>query len=134
MWRVLPKTAGLDDSKTLTRSEITLLRKQDETSEILVGDNMMSGYMTSKPHLFDKIITSSIKNPIAVVIIPYIAKNIAGGGVTAALPFGQYESPYDTAPSTGAPLSLTNISVTLGGIKVANEVLNYTYENFLQQV
>ena len=82
----------------------------------------------------DKIITSSIKNPIAVVIIPYIAKNIAGGGVTAALPFGQYESPYDTAPSTGAPLSLTNISVTLGGIKVANEVLNYTYENFLQQV
>jgi len=82
----------------------------------------------------DKIITSSIKNPIAVVIIPYIAKNIAGGGVTTALPFAQYESPYDTAPATGAPLSLTNISVTLGGIKVANEVLNYTYENFLQQV
>ena len=24
--------------------------------------------------------------------------------------------------------------MTLGGIKVANEVLNYTYENFLQQV
>ena len=82
----------------------------------------------------DKIITSSIKNPIAVVIIPYIAKNVAGGGVTAALPFGQYESPYDTAPATSAPLSLTNISITLGGIKVANEVLNYTYENFLQQV
>jgi len=82
----------------------------------------------------DKIITSSIKNPIAVVIVPYLAKNVAGGGVTAALPFGQYESPYDSAPSTGAPISLTNISVTLGGIKVANEVLNYTYENFLQQV
>ena len=82
----------------------------------------------------DKIITSSIKNPIAIVIIPFVAKNVAGGGVTAALPFGQYESPYDTAPSSGAPLSITNISVTLGGIKVANEVLNYTYENFLQQV
>jgi hypothetical protein len=82
----------------------------------------------------DKIITSSIKNPIAVVIMPFVAKNTAGGGVTAALPFGQYESPYDTAPSTGAPISITNISITLGGIKVANEVLNYTYENFLQQV
>jgi len=83
----------------------------------------------------DKIITSSIKNPIAVVIVPYIAKNLAGGlALTTALPFAQYESPYDTAPSTGAPLSITNISVTLGGIKVANEVLNYTYENFLQQV
>lgn len=83
----------------------------------------------------DKIITSSIKNPIAVVIIPFVAKNVAGGGITpSALPFGQYESPYDTAPATSAPLSITNISITLGGIKVANDVLNYTYENFLQQV
>ena len=83
----------------------------------------------------DKIITSSIKNPIAVVIIPFIAKNLAGGlALSAALPFAQYESPYDSAPSTGAPLSITNISITLGGIKVANEVLNYTYENFLHQV
>jgi hypothetical protein len=82
----------------------------------------------------DKIITSSIKNPIAVVIIPFVAKNVAGGGLSASLPFAQYESPYDTAPSTSAPLSITNISITLGGMKVANEVLNYTYENFLQQV
>jgi hypothetical protein len=83
----------------------------------------------------DKIITSSIKNPIAVVIVPFVAKNLAGGlALTTAIPFAQYESPYDSAPSTGAPLSITNISVTLGGIKVANEVLNYTYENFLQQV
>ena len=50
----------------------------------------------------DKIITSSIKNPIAVVIMPFVAKNTAGGGLTAALPFGQYESPYDTAPATVA--------------------------------
>jgi hypothetical protein len=82
----------------------------------------------------DKIITSSIKNPIAVVIIPYLAKNLTGGAISTALPFSQFESPYDTAPSTGAPLSLTNISITLGGIKVANEVLNYTFENFLHQV
>ncbi len=82
----------------------------------------------------DKIITSSIKNPIAVLIVPFVAKNVLNGALTAALPFTQYESPYDTAPATGAPLSITNISITLGGIKVANEVLNYTYENFLQQV
>jgi hypothetical protein len=50
--------------------------------------------------------------------------------LTTALPFAQYESPYDTAPATGAPLSLTNISITLGGIKVANEVLNYTLRTF----
>ena len=78
----------------------------------------------------DKIITSSIKNPIAVVIVPYLAKNLAGGAITTALPFAQFESPFDTAPATGAPLSLTNISITLGGIKVANEVLNYTLKTF----
>ena len=82
----------------------------------------------------DKIITSSIKNPIAVLIVPYLAKNLAGGAISTALPFAQFESPFDTAPATGAPLSLTNISITLGGIKVANEVLNYTFENFLHQV
>jgi len=52
----------------------------------------------------------------------------------AALGFAQYESPWDTAPSTSAPISLTNLSVSLGGKKVANEVLNYTFENFLHQV
>ena len=61
----------------------------------------------------DKIITSSIKNPIAVVIIPFIAKNLAGGlALTTAIPFAQYESPYDSTPATSAPLSITNISIT----------------------
>jgi hypothetical protein len=32
----------------------------------------------------DKIITSSIKNPIAVVIVPYLAKNVTGGALTTA--------------------------------------------------
>ena len=38
----------------------------------------------------DKIITSSIKNPIAVVIIPFLAKNLAGGAITTAIPFSQF--------------------------------------------
>ena len=60
----------------------------------------------------------------------------SGGAITAGTPlaFAQYESPWDTAPSTSAPLSITGLSVSLGGKKVANDVLNYTYENFLEQV
>jgi hypothetical protein len=86
--------------------------------------------------LVDKTITSSIKNPIALVIVPFVSKSGNTGSLLAggALGFAQYESPWDTAPSTGAPLSLTNLSVSLGGKKVANEVLNYSYENFLHQV
>ena len=83
----------------------------------------------------DKTISNSIKNPIALIIFPFISKAGTGGVLGAtALNFAQYESPWDTAPSTSAPLSITGISVSLGGKKVANDVLNYTYENFLQQV
>ena len=83
----------------------------------------------------DKTITSSITNPIGLVIVPFVSKSGTGGSLGAnALGFAQYESPWDTAPSTGAPISLTGISVSLGGKKVISEVLNYTYENFLHQV
>jgi hypothetical protein len=84
--------------------------------------------------LVDKTITSSITNPIGLVIIPFVSKSSTGGSLAAALGFAQYESPWDTAPSTSAPLSLTGLSVSLGGKKVISEVLNYTYENFLHQV
>jgi hypothetical protein len=85
--------------------------------------------------LVDKTITASIKNPIGIVIIPFVSKAGTGNSIGAtALGFAQYESPWDTAPSTSAPLSLTGLSVSLGGKKVANEVLNYSFENFLHQV
>ena len=84
----------------------------------------------------DKTISNSIKNPIVLVIVPFVSKAGSGGAITAGTPlaFAQYESPWDTAPSTSAPLSITGLSVSLGGKKVANDVLNYTYENFMEQV
>ena len=85
--------------------------------------------------MIDKTISNSIKNPIALIIFPFVSKAGTGGVLGAnALGFAQYESPWDTAPSTSAPLSITGLSVSLGGKKVANDVLNYTWENFLQQV
>ena len=84
--------------------------------------------------LMDKTISSSILNPIGLVIVPFVSKAGTSSLLSTALGFAQYESPWDTAPSTNGPLSLTDISVSLGGKKIANEVLNYTYENFLHQV
>jgi hypothetical protein len=84
--------------------------------------------------LMDKTISSSILNPIGLIIVPFISKAATSTILSAALGFCQYESPWDTAPATNGPLSLTDISVSLGGKKIANEVLNYTYENFLHQV
>ena len=84
--------------------------------------------------LIDKTISSSILNPIGLVIVPFVSKAGTSTLLAASLGFAQYESPWDTAPATNGPLSLTDISVSLGGKKIANEVLNYTYENFLHQV
>ena len=84
--------------------------------------------------LLDKTISSSILNPIGLIMVPFVSKAGTSTLLSAALGFAQYESPWDTAPATNGPLSLTDISVSLGGKKIANEVLNYTYENFLHQV
>ena len=88
---------------------------------------------------FSQLIQSGIKNPISVLIIPFISST-CGSKVTAGalagpnFGFNQYGSPYDTSPSTYSPISLTNLSITLGGVNVLNTSLNYTYENFLSQV
>jgi len=84
---------------------------------------------------YSQLIQSGIKNPISVLIIPFISNTcpdkLAGGN---KLGFTQYGSPFDTAPSTYSPISLTDLQVTLGGINVLSTTLTYTYENFLNQV
>ena len=88
---------------------------------------------------FSQLIQSGIKNPTSVIIIPFISNQCpisvnAGALSGAAIGFSQYASCFDTSPSSYAPLSLTNLQVTLGGVNVLNTNLNYTYENFLSQV
>ena len=70
---------------------------------------------TSAGGTIDKTISSSILNPIGLVIVPFISKAQTSSLLSTALGFGQYESPWDTAPNTNGPLSLTDISVSLGG-------------------
>jgi hypothetical protein len=88
---------------------------------------------------WSNLIQSGIKNPISVLIIPFISsqcnvKITSGALAGSVLGFSQYGSPYDTSPSSYAPISLTNLSVTLGGVNVLNTSYNYTYENFLSQI
>jgi len=84
---------------------------------------------------YSQLIQSGIKNPLGVVIIPLLASaqpsTISG---STAYGFSQYGSPLDTCPATYAPISLSNLQVTLGGQNVLNSSLFYTFENFLEQV
>lgn len=84
---------------------------------------------------FSQLVQSGIKNPLAVAIIPLISPSQATGSGSNTYGFAQWGSPLDTCPNTFAPISLTNLQVTLGGQNVLNGAsLFYTYENFLEQI
>ena len=70
---------------------------------------------------------SSIRNPLGVLIVPTIASATAG--------YSQWGSCFDTCPATFCPcLSLTNLQLTLGGVQIIPSALNYTFENFIEQI
>ena len=81
-----------------------------------------------------KTICASVKYPVGLLCVPFISKASTGGTITAAMGFSQYESPFDTAPATTAPINLSNIIVQLGGTSVTGIAMNYGFENFMQQV
>ena len=78
---------------------------------------------------FNALINSGIVHPTGILLIPYISSTVATG-------LGDYawKSPFDTAPSTGHPISLTNLQVTVGGKNTLQTTMFYTFEHFMQQV
>ena len=96
---------------------------------IFSSDNNIGSTNTAQ-----KTICASVKYPIGLLCVPLISKSSTGGPITTALGFSQYESPWDTCPATAAPIALTNIIVQLGGTSVTGTAMNYSFENFMQQV
>jgi hypothetical protein len=82
---------------------------------------------------FNSLINSGIVHPTGVLIVPFIGSNTNGGNDRG---FGdsQWKSPFDSAPATTSPCSLTNLQVAIGGQNVLQSNLFYNYENFLEQV
>ena len=71
----------------------------------------------------------SVVHPTGILIVPFISS-------TVSTAFGDYQwkSPFDTCPATTAPISLTNLQVSVGGVNQLQSTLYYTYENFIEQV
>jgi hypothetical protein len=106
---------------------------QENTAKEVVFENYFFNQFANIPSggTFSSLVQSGVKNPIGLLVIPFLANNIAYG---AGNTFNQYASPYDTSPATYAPLSLINLNVNLGNSNVLSSSYNYTYENFLQQI
>ena len=91
--------------------------------------NFISG--VTSPSSYSSLVQSGLVNPVAVVVFPFISQ-VSLTAVAGHTP--QFGSPYDTAPATGSPVSLTNFQVTVGGVNQLNTTLQYTFENFMQHV
>lgn len=76
---------------------------------------------------FSQLIQSGVSNIKAVVLLPLVAASVTG--------FSAYKSPFDTCGgASGHPISLTNLQVAVGGVNQLSTSLNFTWENFVQQV
>ena len=86
---------------------------------------------------FSALVQSGVTNIRGVLIIPFISSNTNGAvssAVTGTTTFSQPQSPFDTAPATGANISLINLQCSIGGVNQLQNTLNYNYESFLEQV
>lgn len=97
--------------------------------------NFVSNFISSvtATSSYSSLIQSGLVNPVAVVVFPFISQASLLTGVPGQH-CPQFGSPYDTAPATGSPVSLTNFQVTVGGVNQLNTTLQYTFENFMQHV
>ena len=82
---------------------------------------------------FNSLINSGIVHPTGVLIVPFIGTNTTAG-TDRGFGDSQWKSPFDSAPATTSPCSLTNLQVAIGGQNVLQSNLFYNYENFLEQV
>jgi len=88
---------------------------------------------------FSGILQTGVSNIRGIWVIPFVSSSINGSvvavnvasGITS---FSQLQSPFDSCPATNGPLSITNLQVTIGGQNILMNTLNFTFENFLQQV
>ena len=85
---------------------------------------------------FNSLLTNGVPNPKTIIIIPFINSsytyNSTGG---TAQGIAQYQSIFDTAPSTTCPYaSITNFNVQISGVNmfVQNEI--YDFEQFMNEL
>ena len=101
---------------------------ENNTNKTVLYRSVLTNQYNNISGNFNQLINSGITHPVGILVVPFISSSVAG--------FGDYawKSPFDSAPSTGHPISLTNFQVTVGGVNQLQSTLSYTYENFIEQI
>ena len=122
---------------------VALKYLSENSSKNIVFTNVLSNIFQSIPlGTFNTLVQSGVRNIRGILMIPYVAQSVNGKIVSmpdatpftpAITPFSPISSPFDTAPCT-TPLSLTQLNVSVGGLPIFPTYINYTFENFLENV
>lgn len=86
---------------------------------------------------FSQLIQSGVTNIKSVLIVPLISAStvLELGPPVVYLGFGAYKSPFDPVGGVGGhPISLQNFQVAVGGTNQLATSLDFTYENFIEQL
>lgn len=81
----------------------------------------------SAGNTYSALIQSGIRNPFALIIVPYISSKVVG------MSGYQWQSPFNQAPAQGSPCIIDQLQVQLGGQQVLTTPLNYGFEDFITQ-
>jgi hypothetical protein len=110
----------------------TLQYVESNRAKKVVYRNFVSNFISAVTagSSYSALMQSGLTNPVAVIIQPWLSNSQSTFLGPGAPP--QWGSPYDAG--TGSPISITTLQVTVGGINQLNTTLQYTYENFLQNV
>ena len=94
---------------------------------------MQPYYNIAAGSTINQLVSSGIVNPLGILIVPFISPSSNGIALTSTN-LTQYGSPFDSAPLTTAPISLTNLQVAIGGQNQLNDTLFYGFQHFVEQV
>jgi len=83
---------------------------------------------------FQLLLTNSMSRMRKLVIIPMISKNSTATDGNGTLLYSAQESPFTTEPSTCSPCHISDFNVALSGSNVYNQLIQYKYENYLNEM
>jgi len=109
--------------------EKSIIYAEQNRNKKVVYRSVVSNIYTNLTGAFNALVNAGIVHPTGVLVCPFISNSVSAG-----LGDYQWKSPFDSAPFTTSPCSLTNFNVQIGGTNVLQSTLSYTYEHFLQQV
>lgn len=82
---------------------------------------------------FNYLVAPTISNAKQIIVIPFVASTVNGANANSRQ--SPCVSPFSSEPGTTSPLlSITQFNVMVAGINVLQQNIQYTFEEFIQQV